>query len=218
MYRRRRRPLGRRSAVGSIFRISIRKSRRDDATRRCKVRNCDSIYWNAVYLYLKLKRTKSDRDVFKVLKIKAKFSPSIELFGKNDVTKINLSIGLSQHFSSLRYLEKSIIFFHKEMIHVGESLWMLSMNWKTKKICCKLQPTLLLQHEMHVILVYITLQLFNFSSKNILIFIHAHSNANLRSRYLGYQKCLKFIFCVFLPFRGIPTNFLSTRPFSYSSR
>ena len=83
---------------------------------------------------------------------------------------------------------------------------MLSMNWKTKKKCRKLQPTLLLQQEMHVILVYKTLQLFNFflkkKKKN-----HAHSNANLRCRYLGYQKCLKFIFCVFLPFRGIPTNF-----------
>ena len=203
MYRPLRRPDGRRSAVGSIFRISIRKSRRDDATRRCKVRNCDSIYWNAVYLYLKLKRTKSDRDVFKVLKIKAKFSPSIELFGKNDVTKINLNF----EFSTLRCLKKSIIFFHKEMIHVGESLWMLSMNWKTKKKCRKLQLTFLMQQEMHVILVYKTLQLFNFSSKLILIFIHAHSNANLRSRYLGYQKCLKFIFCVFLPFRGIPTVF-----------
>ena len=166
MYRPRRRPLGRRSAVGSIFRISIRKSRRDDATtRRCKIRNCDSIYRNAVYLYLKLKRTKSDRDVFKVLKIKAKLLSSIELFGKNDVTKINLSIGLLQHFSSLWYLEKSIVFFHKEMIHVGESLWMLSMNWKTKKKCRKLQPTLLLQQEMHVILVYKTLLLFNFFLK-----------------------------------------------------
>ena len=84
---------------------------------------------------------------------------------------------------------------------------MLSMNWKTKKKCRKLQLTFLMQQEMHVILVYKTLQLFNFSSKHILIFIHAHSNANLRSRYLGYQKCFKFIFSVFLPFRGIPTVF-----------
>ena len=50
---------------------------------------------------------------------------------------------------------------------------------KRKKKCRKLQPTLLLQQKMHVILVNKTLQLFKFSSKNILIFIHAHSNARI---------------------------------------